>query len=172
MAEMGSRPRIRILHLEGDPNHAQLIQASLEKDGFAVAVASRGDRGALRKSEDQFRHAQKMEAVGRLAAGVAHDFNNLLTAIIGYTQLIQRRFPADHPASKDAGEVLGAAERAASLTRQLLIFSRQEVLEPQVLDLNRIVTDIDRLLRRLIGADVNLLTAPAPDLGRIRADAG
>ena len=267
MGERQSRSGIRILHLEDDPNDAELIQAALEADGLPVeveTVATKEDfvaaleRGnfdlilsdyalpgfdgisalgiaretkpdvpfiiasgqlgeeaavesvksgatdyvlkqrlsrlgpsvkralaeaderdkrkqaeeALRQSEAQLRHAQKMEAVGRLAAGVAHDFNNLLTAIIGYTQLMQRRFPADHPAARDAEEVLGAAERAASLTRQLLIFSRQQVLEPRVLDLNSIVTDMDRMLRRLIGADIDLLTAPARDLGRIKADPG
>jgi two-component system cell cycle sensor histidine kinase/response regulator CckA len=127
---------------------------------------------ALDLSEAQLRHAQKMEAVGRLAAGVAHDFNNLLTVIIGYAELLQRRFPAEHPAAQDAEEVLGAAQRAASLTRQLLIFSRQQVVEPKVLDLNATVTDMHQMLRRLIGDEVHLLTVPAPDLGRIKADVG
>jgi len=158
-----------------------VLKQRLSRLGPSVrrALAEADERGkrkqaeeALRKSEAQLRHAQKMEAIGRLAAGVAHDFNNLLTAIIGYTQLMQRRFPSDHPATQDAEEVLGAAERAASLTRQLLIFSRQQVLEPRVLDLNSIVTDLDRMLRRLIGADIDLLTVPAPDLGRIKADPG
>jgi two-component system, cell cycle sensor histidine kinase and response regulator CckA len=127
---------------------------------------------ALGRSEAQLRHAQKMEAVGQLAAGVAHDFNNLLTAIIGYSQLLQRRFPPDHPAAQDAEEVLGAAQRAASLTRQLLIFSRQQVPEPRVLDLNSIVSEMHRMLCRLIGDDIELVTVPAVDLGRIKADAG
>src|SRR5881392_3022360 len=151
----------------------------VETSGHGITFAGRraeqvviNDVTERKRLEEQFRHAQKMEAVGRLAAGVAHDFNNLLTAIIGYTQLIQRRFPADHPASKDAGEVLGAAERAASLTRQLLIFSRQEVLEPRVLELNRIVSGMDRMLRRLIDAGIDLLTVPALDLGRVKADPG
>ncbi|HEY2953955.1 MAG TPA: response regulator [Candidatus Eisenbacteria bacterium] len=127
---------------------------------------------ALRRSEAQLRHAQKMEAVGRLAAGVAHDFNNLLTVIIGYSQLQQRRFAPEDPAAQDAEEVLGAAERAASLTRQLLIFSRQQVPQPRVLDLNGIVSDMHRMLHRLIGEDIELLAVLAPDLGRVHADAG
>ena len=158
-----------------------VLKQRLSRIGPSVrrALAEADERGkrkqaeeGLRKSEAQLRHAQKMEAVGRLAAGVAHDFNNLLTAIIGYTQLMQRRFPSNHPATQDAEEVLAAAERAASLTRQLLIFSRQQVLEPRVLELNGIVTGLDKMLRRLIGADVDLLTVPAPDLGRIKADPG
>jgi signal transduction histidine kinase len=158
-----------------------VLKQRLERLGPSVrrAVAEAEERRrrraaeeALDRSESQLRHAQKMEAVGRLAAGVAHDFNNLLTVIIGYAELLRRRFPSGHPAGRDAEEVLGAAQRAASLTRQLLIFSRQQVLEPKVLDLNVVVTDMDRMLRRLIGHDVHLLTVPAPDLGRIRADAG
>lgn len=127
---------------------------------------------ALRRSEAQLRHAQKMEAVGRMAAGVAHDFNNLLTAIIGYAQLLKRRFPPDHPATQDAEEVLGAGERAASLTRQLLAFSRQQVLQPRVLDLNVVVTDIEGLLHRVIGADIELRTVPGLEVGRVKVDPG
>jgi signal transduction histidine kinase/ActR/RegA family two-component response regulator len=124
---------------------------------------------ALRQSEGQLRQAQKLEAIGRLAGGIAHDFNNLLTAIMGYGQLARAR-PTDVGPHLD--EVLRAAERAASLTRQLLAFSRQQVLEPKVLDLNAVITGLDKLLRRLIGEDIDLVTAPALGLGRVKADPG
>ena len=127
---------------------------------------------ALRRSEEQLRQAQKLEAIGRLAGGVAHDFNNLLTAIMGYSHFLHQRFDAEDPAARDAEDILQAAERAASLTRQLLAFSRQQILEPKVLDLNVIITDLDRMLRRLIGEDIDLVTAPLKDLGRVKADPG
>jgi signal transduction histidine kinase/ActR/RegA family two-component response regulator len=116
--------------------------------------------------------SQKMEAIGRLAGGIAHDFNNLLTAILGYTQLMLMRIPRDHELRGELTQVERAAERAAGLTRQLLAFSRQQVLQPVVLDVNRVIGDVDRMLRRLIGADVDLRTVPAVDLGRVRADPG
>jgi len=127
---------------------------------------------ALRASEAQLRQAQKMEAVGRLAGGVAHDFNNLLTAIMGYSQLMRRRPGVSEAAMRDIGEVEKAADRAAGLTRQLLAFSRQQVLQPKVLDLNHSIIEIDKMLRRLIGEDIDLLTVPAPELGHVKADPG
>jgi signal transduction histidine kinase/ActR/RegA family two-component response regulator len=127
---------------------------------------------ALKSSEAQLRQAQKMEAVGRLAGGVAHDFNNLLTAILGYSQLLRCRKGVNETMIEDIAEVEKAADRAASLTRQLLAFSRQQVLQPKVLDLNSVITDMDKMLRRLIGEDIDLLTAPAGDLGRVKADPG
>jgi len=127
---------------------------------------------ALRKSEGQFRQSQKMEAIGRLAGGVAHDFNNMLTAILGHCQLMRMRFPGESPALKDAEEIEKAGQRAAGLTRQLLAFSRQQVLQPKVLNLNDLVNDMDRMLRRLIGADIDLLTVPDMSIGTIKADPG
>jgi len=126
---------------------------------------------ALRQSEAELRQAQKMEAIGRMAGGVAHDFNNLLTAIMGYSEMLRSRL-SDAEARQDLEEILRAAARAASLTRQLLAFSRRQVLAPKVLDLNAVITDLDKMLRRLIGEDINLVTAPASDLGRVKADAG
>jgi PAS domain S-box-containing protein len=125
-----------------------------------------------RRLEDQFRQAQKMEAVGRLAGGVAHDFNNLLTAIMGYCQLSRRRLPAAEPGHQDLDEILKAAQRAAALTRQLLAFSRRQVLEPKVLDLNTLIMDLEKMLRRLIGEDIDLVTAPGADLASVKADPG
>jgi two-component system, cell cycle sensor histidine kinase and response regulator CckA len=125
-----------------------------------------------RRLEEQLVQSQKLEAVGRLAGGIAHDFNNLLTGILGYSDLLRAGLAEDDPLRADADEVKKAAERAASLTRQLLAFSRRQVLQPRVTDLNRIVEEMDRMLRRLIGEDIELVTACAPDLGCVEADPG
>src|SRR3989440_3889111 len=126
----------------------------------------------MRQLEGQYRQAQKMEAVGRLAGGIAHDFNNLLTAIIGTTALVLEDLGLDARARLDIQEIEKAAKRAAGLTRQLLIFSRQQVLEPRALDLNALVANLEKMLQRLIGEDIELLTKPADSLGAVRADAG
>ncbi len=130
------------------------------------------DITARKQLEDQFRQAQKMEAVGRLSGGVAHDFNNLLGVILGYAEFLQERLQPEDPLRASADEILKAGERAASLTRQLLAFSRQQVLDPKVIDLNGAVADAEKLLRRLIGEDVELRTSLARDLGRVKADLG
>lgn len=122
--------------------------------------------------EAQFRQAQKMEAVGRLAGGIAHDFNNLITVIKGYSELLQSRMPADEATAQLLGEIYQAGERAGALTSQLLAFSRQQVLAPQVLNLNTVVSNTETMLRRLIGEDVILVTALSPTLGPIKADPG
>ena len=122
--------------------------------------------------EQQLRQAQKMEAVGRLAGGIAHDFNNILTAITGYADLLLEDLAPQDPRRQDAEEIHKAADRATGLTRQLLAFSRQQVLQPRVLDLNALVSELEKMLRRLLGEDVKLATVLAPTLGRVRADAG
>ena len=122
--------------------------------------------------ENQFRQAQKMEAVGRLAGGVAHDFNNLLTVISGYTEVLLERTPGRDPLYPKMQAIHQATERAASVTRQLLAFSRKQMLELKVVDINAIVTDMERLLQPLIGENIELETRLARDLGRTRADAG
>jgi two-component system cell cycle sensor histidine kinase/response regulator CckA len=127
---------------------------------------------ALRRSEEQLRQSQKVEAIGRLAGGIAHDFNNLLTIINGYTELLLARIPGEDRMSRDINEIRKAGQRAASLTRQLLAFSRKQILEPKVLDLNTIVVDLEKMLRRLIGEDVELVISPAADLRRTKADPG
>src|SRR5438034_7410333 len=113
-----------------------------------------------------------MEAVGRLAGGIAHDFNNILTAITGHADLLLEDLGHHDPRRADVDEIRRSAERAAGLTRQLLAFSRQQVLQPKVVDLNALVLDMDKLLRRLIGEDVELSTALDPTLGRVTADPG
>ncbi|PYP00276.1 MAG: hypothetical protein DMD57_16660, partial [Gemmatimonadetes bacterium] len=126
----------------------------------------------MRQLEVQYRQAQKMEAVGRLAGGIAHDFNNLLTAIIGTTALVLEDLGLESRARLDIQEIEKAAKRAAGLTRQLLIFSRQQVLEPRALDLNALVANLEKMLHRLIGEDIELRTKPAALLGAVRADPG
>jgi PAS domain S-box-containing protein len=120
--------------------------------------------------EEQLRHSQKMEAVGRLAGGIAHDFNNLLMVIMGHGELLRRGLEPDDPRLRKVQHVMGAAERAARLVRQLLAFSRKQVLEPQVVDLNALVSDTARMLRPLLGEDVHIVTRLAPALGRVRVD--
>ncbi len=127
---------------------------------------------ALRDSEEQFRQAQKMEAVGRLAGGVAHDFNNLLTAIRGYADLLLMGGDEVFPVRREVEEIQRAADRAADLTQQLLAFSRKQVLQPKVLDLNAVVSNMDKMLRRLIGEDVDLITVLRPGLGTVKVDPG
>jgi PAS domain S-box-containing protein len=121
--------------------------------------------------EEQLRQSQKMDAVGRLAGGVAHDFNNLLTVIKGYSDILLDDFQASDPKRGALEEIKRSADRAAALTRQLLAFSRQQVSEPKVLDLNAIIRNMENMLRRLLGADVELRTTLQSQLGRVKADA-
>jgi two-component system, cell cycle sensor histidine kinase and response regulator CckA len=127
---------------------------------------------ALQHTEAQLLQAQKMEAVGRLAGGVAHDFNNLLTAIIGYSQLMQSQLEPNSPMLRDLDEISKAGKRAAALTSQLLAFSRKQVLQPKVLDLNAIVANTSRMLSRLIGEDIKFRTTLDPGLKQVKADPG
>jgi two-component system cell cycle sensor histidine kinase/response regulator CckA len=122
--------------------------------------------------EDQFRQAQKMEAVGRLAGGIAHDFNNLLMVISGYTEVLLDQLAIGHPLHSKVDAIQQASDRATTLTRQLLAFSRKQLLELKVIDVNAIVEDMQRLLRPLIGEDIELTTSLAPAVGCTRADAG
>lgn len=126
----------------------------------------------LRKSSDMLRQSQKMEAIGRLAGGVAHDFNNLLTVIGGYSDLLAQRLPPDSPYREGVEQIRKAATRASSLTRQLLAFSRKQVIAPSVADLNEVVAGIETMLRRLIGEDIDLVTVLRPDLWNVRIDTG
>lgn len=124
-----------------------------------------------RQLEAQLLQSQKMEAIGQLAGGVAHDFNNLLAVIMGYGELLLGEFSEEDPKGNDVGEMLAAARRGVSLTRQLLAFSRQQMVETSILDLNEIVGGIEKMLRRIIGEHIRLSTKLGPGLGRIKADA-
>src|SRR6266542_1112250 len=147
--------------------NARLLQSALRE----LAERERAE-AALRRTEEQLRHAQKMEAVGRLAGGVAHDFNNLLSVILSYAELIGGDLKPDEPLRVDMNEIKKACLRAADLTKQLLAFSRQQVLDAKNLDLNEIVAGMEKMLRRLLGADIELTILPARSLGNIKADAG
>lgn len=122
--------------------------------------------------EDQFRQSQKMEAIGQLAGGMAHDFNNLLTAILGYTELLIMDLNPGDPILGTVQEIERAGKRAEALTRQLLAFSRKQVIQPKVLDLGQLIQNMEKMLRRLIGEDIELITILEPETGNIRADSG
>jgi PAS domain S-box-containing protein len=127
---------------------------------------------ALRESEEQLRQSQKLEGVGQLAGGIAHDFNNLLTVIIGFSSLGMRGLQSEDPLLSNLEEIKKAGDRAASLTRQLLAFSRRQVLQPKVLNLDSVVVEMEKMLRRLIGENIDLRAALAPDIGSVKADPG
>ncbi len=125
-----------------------------------------------RRLQERLRHAQKLEAVGTLAGGVAHDFNNLLSVINGYASIALDGLPVDHPVREDLSEIMAASGRAASLTRQLLAFGRRQVLKPEVMNLDEAVRGVEKMLRRLIPEDIELVTRAAPALRRVRVDPG
>ena len=157
---------------DGSPFDAQAVISPV-RDGagrLVSYVAGMRDVTHERQVEEQLRQAQKMEIAGRLAGGVAHDFNNLLTVIGGRSQIMLQRLKADDPHRRDVELILETAQRAAALTRQLLVFSRKQMLAPVVLDLNSIVANMDKMLRRLIGEDVDLVTVAGADVGRVKAD--
>jgi PAS domain S-box-containing protein len=147
----------------------QIAGAIANAQLFAERKRAEEERSAL---QEQLRQSQKMEAVGKLAGGVAHDFNNLLTVIHGYSELILNSLDQNSRLRQDVLEIMHASERASSLTNQLLAFSRKQVLQPKVLDLNVHVSNMDKMLRRMIGEDIELVSLLAKDLGRIKADPG
>src|SRR5437016_554922 len=169
------RPTIqfRILTRAGTYRVAEFSATAQLRDGRLTGILGIGRDVTERLGlEQQLRQAQKMEAVGRLAGGIAHDFNNILTAITGHADLLLEDLGHHDPRRTDVDEIRRSAERAAGLTRQLLAFSRQQVLQPKVVDLNALVLDMDKLLRRLIGEDVELATVLDPTLGHVTADPG
>ena len=139
---------------------------------MALAIERKRAETNLRETEDQLRQSQKMESIGTLAGGIAHDFNNLMTAVNGYSQLALRSLKADDPIRPRIEEIKKAGERAASLTRQLLAFSRKQILQPKVLDLNAVIAGLGKMLPRIIGEDIDLHIELSASLGTLKADPG
>ena len=164
----------RFRHSEGQVVQTRLFVSCVRRgDGSARHVLLHVEDITSSKSlEEQLRQSQKMEAIGRLAGGVAHDFNNILTGILGYAELTLADSSLDGSVREGLEEILGAAERGADLTRQLLAFSRKQILSPQLIDLNAAIARSQKLLGRIIGEDVELLVRPAEDLWSVDADAG
>ena len=163
---------VAILRGDGSSAAVDFSLSSVQVGPERLVLTIGRDVTQQRLVERQLRQAQKMEAVGRLAGGVAHDFNNVLTAIFGYLDVVMGDLPEDSPSRADLSEALKAAGRAASLTRQLLAFSRQQVLQPTVLNINDVVANLEKMLRRVIGEDIALHTVLAPDVDNTVADAG
>ena len=171
--ELRPASQFRVRTAKGDYRVGEFSATPQLHEGRLVGILGIGRDVTERvQLEQQLRQAQKMEAVGRLAGGIAHDFNNILTAITGYADLLLEDLGATDPRRQDADEIHKAADRAAGLTRQLLAFSRQQVLQPTVLEVNKLVSDLEKMLRRLLGEDVELGTRLAPTTGRVKADPG
>jgi len=152
-------------------SYACHVEPLRDSDGqVSGAICMSLDITDRKQLEEQLRQAQKMEAVGRLAGGIAHDFNNLLMVIQGYSDLLVERLPGADPLRRNAEQIQMASQRASSLTRQLLAFSRKQMLAPKILNVQGVVAEMEKILRRLIGEDIQLETSSAPDLGLVRAD--
>jgi len=176
---LGKRIEITAMRADGTEFPVELSITRIGMGGVPTFTASVRDISERKKAEQdkllleqQLRQAQKMEAIGQLTGGIAHDFNNMLTVIIGYSELMLQRLKADDPLRSEVEQVTEAGVRASLLTRQLLAFSRKQVLQPRVLDLNAVLTNMDRMLQRLIDENIDLVTMPSPGLGRVHADPG
>lgn len=164
---------LEIIAKDGDRLALEVNTRLIHQNGVPVGVQGIARDITERKQlEAQLRQSQKLEAVGQLAGGVAHDFNNLLTVILGYNEMMLSRMDADNPLQRAVCEIKKAGESASSLTRQLLAFSRKQVLQPKVIDLNVVVSDMGKMLVRLIGEDIELVTDLKPSMARVKADPG
>ena len=174
LAESGSvrEHEVQLRRKDGTIYHALLNIDRIDIEGQAAVLTHQRDITEHKRLEEQFLQAQKMESVGRLAGGVAHDFNNLLTAISGNASFVLDSLQSRDPSYEDIQQVLIAANRASDLTRQLLAFSRRQIIALKVVDLNDLILDLDRMLRRLIGEDIELVAIPDAGLGRVKVDPG
>jgi len=164
---------LEIIAKDGNRVALEVNTRLIHQNGVPVGVQGIARDITERKQlEAQLRQSQKLEAVGQLAGGVAHDFNNLLTVILGYNEMMLSRMDADNPLQRAVCEIKKAGESASSLTRQLLAFSRKQVLQPKVIDLNVVVSDMGKMLVRLIGEDIELVTDLKPSMARVKADPG
>jgi two-component system cell cycle sensor histidine kinase/response regulator CckA len=171
--DMSPLVELELVQKDGRRVLVELNVAMVMKNGLPVGqLAVARDISERRSLEDQLRQAQKMEGIGQLAGGIAHDFNNLLTAIGGRCYLVLNQLEPDNPLRRDLEIVQGAAQRAARLTHQLLAFSRKQILEPRLLNLNAMVADIEPLLQRLIGEDIEVAMDLGSELGIVKADPG
>ena len=169
---MGRTVEYRIRHKDGRwLNVESTASVVRNQDGEVekLVIVNR-DISERRQLEEQLHRSQKLEAIGRLSGGVAHDFNNLLGLIIGYSEALQQRIPPEDPYREAVDEIQNAGKRAAALTQQLLAFSRKQVLEPRILSLNDIIVDIEKMLRRLVGENIEMELVLAPDTQTIKAD--
>jgi two-component system cell cycle sensor histidine kinase/response regulator CckA len=169
-ALMDEHREVPVVRSDGSVFPAEIALARVRTPGnplFTVLVRDLSERKRL---EDQLVRSQKMEAVGRLAGGIAHDFNNLLTVIIGYSEMVLGALKPGDPLHEESEEIRHSAERAQALTRQLLQFSRRQVTQPQDIDMTGVVVGMQRMLRRIIGEDIDMVTVLEPRLGRVRAD--
>jgi PAS domain S-box-containing protein len=180
VADVATVYELEIITKSGGRAELEVSSRTILDEGKAVGVQGvarditerKRMQDALRASQIQLEQSQKLEAIGRLAGGIAHDFNNLLTAILGYSDLSLRHLDPGTPVARHVEEVKKAAQLASSLTRQLLAFSRKQILEPKLLDLNHVIRDMNKMLHRLIGEDIQFEINLGPDTGRVMADPG
>jgi PAS domain S-box-containing protein len=175
--EVEDRVMERYLLMQVQPILSQAHREGEETTSYAVVILNdiaerKQAEREIAALEGQLRQAQKMEAIGRLVGGIAHDFNNLLTPITGYSQLAMRTLSPSDPMRNDLQEIQKSADRAAKLIRQMMSFSRRQPVRPQVININSLLLDLDKMLRRLIGEHIELVTLPVPDLGSVKVDLG